>query len=156
MNIFKKLVLSAAAIIMAASMLTGCSSGDSVNNTSHSSMYYVKNADLFSDCPDVSLEQVMNKYLENPFWTSSGSDDMINVSGVLKGIGENLSVTVKITKGSDPQSNSFSVTGAAINDSPAPTVEDAELLLSWMFQAYRDGYETFADFTAANPLDSLN
>ena len=136
-------------------MLTGCNAGAVWNHLTTPNADTLKNAELFDDCPDITCQMVMEKYLDSPTWNELTVDDKpnITVSGNIKGMELNLSLTAVVPDKDETGTPEF-VKGTVGTEEITPA-SDITLLVSWMFQAYRDSYETFADWTSEHSPEEL-
>lgn len=155
MNRIKKITLAAFSLLLALIMLTGCNADAVWDHLTTPNADTLKNAELFDDCPDITCQMVMEKYLDSPTWNELTVDDKpnITVSGNIKGMELTLSLTAVVPDKDETGTPEF-VKGTVGTEEITPA-SDITLLVSWMFQAYRDGYETFADWTSEHSPEKL-
>lgn len=133
------------AVVMLFTMMTGCGGSDYIM-TMKSIVFYP------DECPDITVGDVMNKYLESQSWkseTANGSH-YVTVSGRVKDLGSDVSFTMKLTDDSDDSTQvHYKLDTAVVNGEEAPSVLAADMLLFRFFVAYRDGYDSLSDLTNA-------
>ena len=66
MNRIKKITLAAFSLLLALIMLTGCNADAVWDHLTTPNADTLKNAELFDDCPDITCQMVMEKYLDSP------------------------------------------------------------------------------------------
>ncbi len=75
MNRIKKITLAAFSLLLALIMLTGCNADAVWDHLTTPNADTLKNAELFDDCPDITCQMVMEKYLDSPTWNELTVDD---------------------------------------------------------------------------------
>ncbi len=83
-------------LLMAVTMLGGCSDGTDYIATAKAHAPFV-------DFPDITYEDVMDKYLDDPVWESgvTDGDNFAKVSGKIKGMNEDFALYIYIKVNSD-------------------------------------------------------
>lgn len=88
---------------------------------------------------------VLDKYLNEPQWSSTRTDDIayVTVSGTLKGTTDEVSITITVAPGETKDTAYFDFAQATVNSNQTTDSNEITILMLAFFEAYNDGQEFF-------------
>lgn len=154
-TIFSLLVVFAT--ILALLTMSGCNSsvGDPPKTTTN---YYktVMNYSPFTNMPDITLEQVLNKYMDEPGGSYGGNSGKYSVyiNGTVTSLEQKVTFNFTVTDDPDDKTQCFiNLDSAKINDNELDSGSAADYLYE-MFSAYNAGCEDLSQWQGSEQSSS--
>lgn len=156
-TIFSLLVVFAT--ILALLTMSGCNSsvGDPPKTTTN---YYktVMNYSPFTNMPDITLEQVLNKYMDEPGGSYGGNSGKYSVyiNGTVTSLEQKVTFNFTVTDDPDDKTQCFiDLDSAKINDNELDSGSAADYLYE-LFSAYNAGCEDLSQWQGSEQSSSTD